>query len=279
VVSGVLQGGFACGFILSAAAFELVYPAFGSNPTLGWRAMLCAGIVPVLLAAWVRARVEESPVWMEGQRPDAGSAVSGDMSPSRTSPWQLFQRGLLGTTVQTSVLVGALMFTYYSISFWYPTFLREAGLPTLRYLVGFNAGSITGHFVWGHLSDGVLGRRGAIMAATLLVVATIPFYVHARDPWILWLGALFMGGVGGGIFGIVPAYLAERFPTATRGVGLGFVYHAGAAIGAITPTLVGALQDRGTMLSTAMSTCIVGSSLLVATVVWLGPETRGRRLT
>ena len=88
-----------------------------------------------------------------------------------------------------------------------------------------------------------------------------------------------MGGCGAGIFGIVPAYLAERFPTTARAVGMGFVYHSGAAIGAITPALVGALQDGGIALTTAMSACITASGLLAVALIWSGPETRSRQLT
>jgi MFS family permease len=78
------------------------------------------------------------------------------------------------------------------------------------------------------------------------------------------------------MWGIVPTYLSERFPTAVRGVGSGFAYHAGAALGAMTPFVVGALQDAGWALPDAMATCIVISLMIVIVMIWLGPETRGR---
>ena len=53
--------------------------------------------------------------------------------------------------------------------------------------------------------------------------------MHAR------LGALMMGFFGMGVWGMAPAYTIERFPTAVRGVGPGFCYHAAAAIGAVMP--------------------------------------------
>src|SRR4030095_15017110 len=37
--SGMLQSGFGLGFILSAVAFQTLYPLFHSHPNLGWRAM------------------------------------------------------------------------------------------------------------------------------------------------------------------------------------------------------------------------------------------------
>jgi SHS family lactate transporter-like MFS transporter len=95
----------------------------------------------------------------------------------------------------------------------------------------------------------------------------------------LLLGALLMGACGMGVYGIVPSYLTERFPTAARSVGPGFAYHAGAALGSVTPAFVGALQDRGVALPGAMAGCIAVSGVLVAVMIWLGPETRGRSFT
>jgi hypothetical protein len=78
-----------------------------------------------------------------------------------------------------------------------------------------------------------------------------------------------------GGFGIVPSYLSERFPTEVRGAGTGFAYHAGAALGAVVPTLLGWLQTWGWTLPDAMIAGVVASGLLTATIIWLGPETRG----
>src|SRR5438309_10294923 len=61
--SGMLQGGFAWGFILAAFVFRFVYPLL--DEAVAWRVMLSIGIVPILLVPWIAARVPESPVWLE----------------------------------------------------------------------------------------------------------------------------------------------------------------------------------------------------------------------
>ena len=121
-----------------------------------------------------------------------------------------------------------------------------------------------------------MGRRGAATLATLVGILTIPIYVWTDSAVLLWIGALLMGFFGAGNFGVVPAYLNERFPTAVRAAGAGFAYHVGAGIGSLTPTLVGRLQDVGFSLPLAMSVCIAASGTLVMALIWLGPETRGR---
>jgi MFS family permease len=83
---------------------------------------------------------------------------------------------------------------------------------------------------------------------------------------------------GTGAFGVVPTYLSERFPTATRGVGAGFAYQTGAALAAVGPTLIGSLRDNGVALPSGMAVCILISGVLAIGLFWIGPETRGWKL-
>jgi SHS family lactate transporter-like MFS transporter len=144
------------------------------------------------------------------------------------------------------------------------------------FLVALNFGAVTGAVAIGRLSETKLGRRGAATIATLVGVLVIPLYVLTASGMLLWAGALAMGFFGAGNFGVVPAYLTERFPTAARAAGAGFAYHVGAGLGSFTPTLVGHLTDTGMPLATAMSLCIAASGLILTILIWIGPETRGR---
>jgi MFS transporter, SHS family, lactate transporter len=277
LASGLLQGGWLWGYMLAATVFQFIYPLFDRMPDIGWRVMFWTAIAPALLTLWIRSRVSESPVWLE-RRGRMRSAVheDGRLREAQVSLVRIFRRDLISTTIQTSAVLGALMCFYYSVNFWYPTFLREAGHPALPYLAAFSIGGIIGEVVWGRLSETALGRRGAVAITASLGIAAIPLYLNARDTVLMALGALTMGVFGMGMWGMAPAYTVERFPTAARGVGSGFCYHTGAAIGAIIPSVIGALQDRGTSLTTAMSGISLASGLLGAGLIWLGPETRGR---
>jgi SHS family lactate transporter-like MFS transporter len=177
--------------------------------------------------------------------------------------------------VQTSVLMGAFIFSYHSITYWYPTLLGQLHRQTLPYMVALNVGAIAGAVVFGRLSEGPLGRRGSATIATLVGVLSLPLYVFAGSAALLIVGALAMGFFGAGNFGVVPGYLTERFPTIARAVGAGFAYHVGAGVGSSTPWIVGLMQDNGYGLATAMAACIAGSGTLVIIMLWLGPETRG----
>ena len=270
LASGLMLGGWYWGYLLAAATFQFVYPLFSGTPDLGWRVMFWVCILPALLTLWIRARVPESPVWLERQR------RLRTEPPQKLSLLRIFQRDLFFTTLQTTLVIGSFMCIYYSVNFWYPTVLRDAGRPTLPYLAAFNVGAILGTAFWGRLSEGSLGRRGTVTITLVLGVAALPLYLHATTAPLLWIGALTMGAFGMGVWGMAPAYTVERFPTEVRGVGPGFCYHAGAAIGAAMPWVLGELQDRGFAAVNAMSAAMVVSAVVAAAMIWSGPETRGR---
>jgi len=274
VASGLLAGGFYWGYMLAAAVFQVLYPLVNEPNGPGWRMFFWLGAAPALLALWIGLRVRESPVWLAHR-----GHLTGSHQRDGLSIFRIFQRDLVATTLQSSLLIGVFMMSYYSINFWYPTFLREASLPPIQYLVALNLGAILGAALWGRVSETRVGRRGAATLAALIGVLVIPIYVGPHSPITLLLGALLMGACGMAVFGIVPSYLTERFPTAARSVGPGFAYHAGAALGSVTPAFIGALQDRGIRLPVAMAGCILVSGVLAAGMIWLGPETRGRRFT
>jgi SHS family lactate transporter-like MFS transporter len=278
LASGLLLGGWYWGYLLAAVAFQFVYPLFNDRPDVGWRVMFWIAIVPALLTLWIRRSVKESPVWLERRRLQAAARGTRAAEP-RISLVRIFQRDMIGTTLQTTAVLGAFMCVYYSVNYWYPTFLREAGRPTLPYLAAFNIGAIIGTATWGRLSETRLGRRGAVTITLILGMASLPLYLHAGDPIMLGLGALMMGAFGMGVWGMAPAYTTERYPTSVRGVGPGFCYHAGAAIGAVMPLVLGELQDLGFTLVNAATASMVVSALVAIGLIWLGPETRGRVFT
>ena len=274
IASGLLQGGFSFGFMLSSLVYQLGWPFVSSNPDRGWRLMLWAGILPALVVLVAMTRVKESPVWLEQQRQRRESRLP----PSRISIARLFDRDLRMVTVHTSFLMAAFIFSYHSITFWYATFLGTMKMAPLAYLIALNGGGLVGSIALGQLSESRLGRRGAPTLGMILGMLSAPLYLWSSDPALLLVGAALVGFGCSGAWGIVPGYLSERFPTDARAVGTGFAYHVGAGLGAGTPFLIGALRDSGMALGSAMLLCITIAGALVLVMLWLGPETRGQRL-
>lgn len=64
ILSGMLQEGYAVGYLLASCAYFFILPHFG------WRAMFFIGGLPALLAWFIRRRVKESAVWERSRRKD-----------------------------------------------------------------------------------------------------------------------------------------------------------------------------------------------------------------
>ena len=272
IASGILQGGYSTGFLLSSLVYQLGYPFVSNRPDFAWRLMLWAGVIPAIVIFFLMMRVSESPLWLAQHE-------QRRTSPSRFSLARLFDRDLFWVTIHTSLLMGAFVWMYQSTTIWYPTLLANLKQQPLAFLLLLNAGGVTGSIAFGTLSEWWGGRRGAATIGMVAGTLAAPLYVFSETSGGLLLGAWLIGFCASGAWGIVPGYLSERFPTEVRGVGTGFSYHVGVGIGALSPYLIGRLQDSGTALQTAMFWCIIAGGISVITLLWLGPETRGRTLT
>src|SRR5437588_1714721 len=61
--SGILQQGYAFGYLLAAVVYWAVFPFFG------WLGLFVAGVLPAFLVIFIRAQVPESPVWLRRRSP------------------------------------------------------------------------------------------------------------------------------------------------------------------------------------------------------------------
>ena len=272
--AGILQGAWAWGYISSALVFQTLYPVLRGQMDEAWRAMFWIGAIPAVIVLWIRSSVSESPVWLEVKQAGASAPHVGRVSLAR-----IFKRDLIMTTIHCSLLAACFMVSYYSVTYWYARFLQTRELNTLPFVIALNVGGIVGSAFWGGVSQGRLGRRGAVTCAAALGVLVSPLYLMSGSVWVLAVGALLVGFGAHGMWGAFPSYLTERFPSEVRGAGAGFCYHAGALVGSFTSYAIGYLVDTGWTLPAAMTIAIAVSGVAVSLMIWLGPETRGRRFS
>lgn len=272
--AGILQGAWAWGYISSALVFQTLYPVLRVEMAEAWRAMFWIGAIPAVLVLWIRSHVTESPVWLELARGRPSAAAR-----PRSSLPRIFARDLIGTTIHCSLLAACFMVSYYSVTYWYARFLQMRELNTLPFVIALNIGGIAGSAFWGGVSQGRLGRRGAVTCAAALGVLVSPLYLMSPNVPLLLVGALLVGFGAHGMWGAFPSYITERYPSDVRGAGAGFCYHAGALVGSFTSYAIGHLVDRGWTLPSAMTLSIALSGLAVSLMIWLGPETRNRQFS
>ncbi|WP_426689420.1 MFS transporter [Rhodanobacter ginsengiterrae] len=262
-VSGLLQSGYPCGFFLAALANWLLVDH------IGWRGLFVVGAMPALLVLYIRRKVPESAVWQAGQqatrRPGLLEAMRGH--------WKL--------AIYLMLLMMAFNMFSHGSQDMYHTFeesslhLATGSTAAFVLVAMLNLGALVGGLYFGALSERI-GRRKAMMIAALLAIPVIPLWMHGGSLILLGLGAFLIQVMVQGAWGVVPTHLNELSPAAVRGTLPGFAYQMGNLLAAVTATAQTWLAQRhGGDFAFAMSWWMVGVALLLALLLWLGPEARG----
>jgi SHS family lactate transporter-like MFS transporter len=224
--SGLLQEGYAVGYLVAAAAYALLFPWFSHftwhGHDFGWRGMFLVGAVPALLVFYIGGKVEESPVWQE----------RGELE-ERTLPKVGLRKGLLqyaGTFVFLVLLMTGFNAFSHGTQDLYPTFLQKdhgfSAQLTGAIAILYNVGALAGGMFFGSLSERI-GRKRAIILAALLALPMIPLYALSHSVFSLAVGAFAMQFMVQGAWGVVPAWLSELSPGPVRATFPGLAYQLG----------------------------------------------------
>jgi SHS family lactate transporter-like MFS transporter len=261
LVSGILQQGYAVGYLIAATVFALLFP------TIGWRGMFILGTIPILLVPYIWFRVPESPVWQEtAQHPQVKQNLLGAIG----SHWR--------TVIFMIVLMTAFNFLSHGTQDLYPTFLEaQHHLPTATVgtiAIIYNIGAIIGGTTFGALSQR-FGRRHTIILAALLVLPIIPLWAFSSS--VLWItvGAFLLQIMVQGAWGVVPVYLNELSPEGVRGTLPGFVYQLGNLLASVNATLqAGIAASHGGDYAVGLALVAAGAAVVIAVVAWTGREAK-----
>jgi SHS family lactate transporter-like MFS transporter len=280
--SGLLQEGYAVGYLVAAAAYALLFPYFAQmtwhGHTVGWRGMFVVGAAPALLVFYIGLKVEESPVWREhNKRLSAPVATTG-----------IARAGLLKSIRQyapTFLFLILLMTGFNAFSHGtqdlYPTFLERdhhfSAALTGTIAIVYSIGALLGGILFGGLSER-FGRKKTIIAAALLSLPMIPLYSFSHSLYAIAIGAFLMQFMVQGAWGVVPAYLSELSPGPVRATFPGLAYQLGNLITSRNSVIQAKAAERfggyGRVL--AVTVLIVACFLVVVTS--FGRESRGADL-
>ena len=267
--SGILQQGYAVGYLLAALVYWIVFPHFG------WRGLFVAGALPGLLVVYIRARVPESPVWQRdrahGRHPRLRLSIL------------LRQHGVL--FIYAALLMTAFNYMSHGTQDLYPTYLEEqrgfgVNAKSIISMV-YATGAICGGTVLGFLSQ-QWGRRRVIILSALCGMLLIPLWIFAPSTALLILGGFLIQFMVQGAWGVVPVHLNELSPPQFRGTFPGLVYQLGNFAAAYAAQQQAWLAQRFRMangqpnyaLTMAMVELIVFIAVMVLAAI--GPERRGK---
>jgi MFS transporter, SHS family, lactate transporter len=259
IISGLLQEGYACGYLLASVVFYFLFD------TIGWRGMFMVGIVPALLVVVIRLWVKESPAFEEARH-----------KADRPDPFRLLLKHWK-TALYVVVLMTAFNFFSHGTQDVYPTFLQSQhhfDTHTEGLVVAImNMGAITGGLIFGALSDRFT-RRGAIIGAALLALPIIPLWAFSQTAAMLAVGAFLMQVAVQGAWGVVPVHINELAPDGARGVFPGFAYQAGNLIASLNAPMQGAIAKQSSYSHALAWVCGV-TAVVLAIWTFVGPEKKG----
>jgi MFS family permease len=268
---GIMQSGWALGYILAAIVSAIVLPTFG------WRALFLAGVLPALLTIWIRRRVPEPAIWKTGQ---AESLSLSSFLKEKLN--EIFKPALLRRTLIATLVTSFVLFAYWGLFTWLPGFLSKpmtqggAGMSIVKtsgWIIPMQIGAFFGYLSFGFIADR-FGRKPAFIFYLITAAILVPIYGQmARNDTVLMILGPFIGFFGSGYFSLFGAMLAELFPTKVRATGQGFAYNAGRAFSALAPFIIGGLADIygiGSALALTSAFFLIGACMIL-----LLPETRG----
>lgn len=261
ILSGLLQEGYAFGFLLAAAAYYFIFPHFG------WRVMFFIGGLPALLTLFIRSKVEETEAWKK----------------ARATDWKMYRKAIAAhwkLFVYLVLLMSMMNLISHGTQDLYPTFLQQQGhfdvhMTAVITMISM-VGAILGGLLFGHVSDR-WGRRRMMVVAIILAIALIPLWLHQGAVWLIAAGAFGMQFMVQGAWGIIPAHINELSPPSLRGFFPGFAYQLGVLI-ASSVAYVEAILAQSFSYAVAMGMLAASVLVLGAIVVLAGPEARGVNL-
>jgi hypothetical protein len=235
-----------------------------------WRILAIVGALPALLTFLIRLFVPESPRWQEAAK----------AAPSRPLRELFGDKHLSRTTLLAIVFASiALLGTWgavQKIPAWVGGMPSKTPQAQGYSQIALAAGAIVGCLI-APIIAAVLNRRIAyfLLCLTSLVACQLIFTrFHEYNAAFLAM-AFVVGGTTAALYGWLPLYLPELFPTRVRATAQGISFNFGRIFAGIGGIALGGSIPGGYAKMGAVVSLIYVFGMLV---IWLAPETKGKPL-
>ena len=279
LVSGFVQSGFTLGFLLASISFRLTNFAFPGDEfmEMGWRVLFFTGIIPGLVALFVRLKMDESQIWIKEVKEKKIARIPLKNVISNKGNRTRFFLSLILTT--------GLLFSYYSSSGFMPTLLEKyvniEKHEVANIMIVIMIFALIGHIFAGFISQYIGRLKILTIFGIASIIVAIPslngIFTASNSFEIAIYSSLLVFFVASG-FGTMPAFLAERFPTEIRNSAAGFVYNGGLLVGSwaplITITWLSYFDKFNIPLYYAVAINIIIGAIIVIIGSKVNPDTR-----
>ncbi|MFC0660228.1 MFS transporter [Eoetvoesiella caeni] len=259
----------ALGWQAGVLAAALVTPFL--LPHIGWRGMFLVGVIPALVAWFVRSHLHEPEVF-----------VRSIENKGKSRAFKLLVKDVKTTKVSVgiAILCSVQNFGYYGIMIWMPSYLaKQMGFNLTKSAMWTSVtiiGMAIGIWVFGHLADRI-GRKPSFLLFQAGAVVMVLVYSQLTDPiTMLWAGAL-MGVFVNGMLGGYGALMSEAYPTEARATAQNTLFNIGRAVGGFGPVVVGGLAVMYSFQTAIALLAAIYVIDMIATI-FLIPELKGVEL-
>lgn len=239
LISGMLQQGYAFGYLLAAAFAR----ALVDTTSHGWRPLFWFGAGPPVLIIIFRLCLPETKSYREraAVRKEAGDITSTFLSEGKVA---LRQHWLL--LIYLVLLMAGFNFMSHGSQDVYPLMIKNqygfsANAVTVTQVVA-NLGAMTGGTVIGFCSQ-IFGRRFSIIIISILGGLLLYPYTFVSNHRIM-AAAFFEQFCVQGAWGVIPIHLMELSPGSFRTFVVGTSYQLGNLISSASSTIETTIGER-----------------------------------
>jgi metabolite-proton symporter len=271
--TGFTQAGGGFGNFLATLVLAIMAAALSPEAflTWGWRVPFLLSAVLIGIGLWVRASLEETPVF-EAALQAAEAHASPVLETLKRRPWQV----VLGGGLKFGENISFYLMTAFGITYITEMLHLSRSVALNGVLVGAALGALTMP-LWGWLSDRI-GRRPVYgFGAAGLIVWAFVFYplLETRSPALIVLAMAVGVTVHSAMNGPQGAFIAELFPTRIRYSGASLCYQVTSIVGGSWAPLISLALYKQYHSSLPVSIYLAGSCAVSLIAVVLAKETKG----
>ena len=277
----LLESGWAFGWLLASYLGKVI------APSLGWRPIFLAGIIP-LFASMLIYVLPESPRYImirenrgEAEKLAKIAGIELKLEEKRkVSISELFSGEYLKRTTMLWIHWFCIVLAYWGIFLWFPQILYARGLSlikTLQYSFIITLAQIPGYWSGAYLIEKIGRKRSLSLYMALAGIGSLLYWFSRTNVQAL-LGAVAISFFNLGAWGITYAYTPELYPTPIRASASGWANSFGRIGGILGPYLVGLILDLTNSYAFAFVIFAIAHLISAIAVALLGVETMGKSL-
>ena len=264
--AGIMQSCGGIGFFFASLLYLVIGP-------YGWRWVFAFGILPAIVAFYIRRSLEEPKRWIQAKA-------------ERRPLSAIFKKPMRRDVLVGTGLAVIATFGYQGAIQWVPSWISamlhaqgtKSVIPQVSLITTvLNFGGMIGCLIFPFVAER-WGRKRALLTYFMGALVFVPttFFLAETFFQALVVSPL-MGFFAAGVFAGFAIYFPELFPTAIRATAQGFCYNFARIVSAVAPIAVGAIVSAYGSFAPAIAIVSLVYTLGLIVLIY-ARETKGQAL-